>query len=62
MWSALGGSSTGTRLTEDTATGIFPLESLAPRPVAEVEKAAAELAELQEKFSPGARITVPAPA
>lgn len=50
-----------TRLTEDTVTGIFLLESLAPMPVAEVEKAGAELAELLEKFSPGARITVHAP-
>ncbi|MGW3117711.1 B3/B4 domain-containing protein [Streptomyces sp. NPDC001107] len=50
-----------TRLTEDTVTGIFLLESLAPMPVAEVEKAGAELAELLEKFSPGARITVHTP-
>ncbi|MCT9082128.1 B3/B4 domain-containing protein [Streptomyces fulvoviolaceus] len=47
-----------TRLTERTVSGIFLLESLAPMPVAEVEKAAAELAELLEKFSPGAHITV----
>ena len=51
-----------TRLTEDTVAGIFLLESLAPMPVAEVERAGAELAELLEKFSPGARITVHAPA
>ncbi|RPF31335.1 B3/4 domain-containing protein [Streptomyces sp. TLI_185] len=51
-----------TRLTEDTVAGIFLLESLAPMPVAEVERAGAELAELLEKFSPGARITVRAPA
>jgi DNA/RNA-binding domain of Phe-tRNA-synthetase-like protein len=50
-----------TRLTEETGSGIFLLESLAPMPVAEVEKAGAELAELLEKFSPGARITVHAP-
>jgi DNA/RNA-binding domain of Phe-tRNA-synthetase-like protein len=50
-----------TRLTEETGSGIFLLESLAPMPVAEVEKAGAELAELLEKFSPGARITVHTP-
>jgi DNA/RNA-binding domain of Phe-tRNA-synthetase-like protein len=47
-----------TRLTEDTVSGIFLLESLAPMPVAAVQTAAAELAELLEKFSPGAHITV----
>ncbi|WP_405641256.1 B3/4 domain-containing protein [Streptomyces sp. NBC_00019] len=47
-----------TRLTEETVSGIFLLESLAPMPVPEVEAAAAELAELLEKFSPGARIEV----
>lgn len=47
-----------TRLTEQTVSGIFLLESLAPMPVAEVERAGAELAELLEKFSPGARIEV----
>jgi hypothetical protein len=31
-------------------------------PVSEMEQAGAELAELLEKFSPGARITVHAPA
>ncbi|KUL45195.1 B3/B4 domain-containing protein [Streptomyces regalis] len=51
-----------TRLTEATTSGIFLLESMAPMPVAEVEAAAAELAELLEKFSPGARITVRSPA
>ncbi|NMO33190.1 cytoplasmic protein [Streptomyces sp. GMY01] len=50
-----------TRLTEETVSGLFLLESLAPMPVAEAEAAAAELAELLEKFSPGARITVHAP-
>ncbi|AYC43240.1 B3/B4 domain-containing protein [Streptomyces griseorubiginosus] len=45
-----------TRLTEETVSGIFLLESLAPMSVADVERAAAELAELLEKFSPGARI------
>lgn len=47
-----------TRLTEETASGVFLLESLAPMPVAEVETAAAELAGLLEKFSPEARIMV----
>ncbi|WP_329342010.1 phenylalanine--tRNA ligase beta subunit-related protein [Streptomyces sp. NBC_00663] len=47
-----------TRLTEETVSGIFLLESLAPMPVVEVEQAGAELAELLEKFSPGARIEV----
>lgn len=47
-----------TRLTEETVSGIFLLESLAPMPVPEVEAAAAELAKLLEKFSPGARIEV----
>jgi DNA/RNA-binding domain of Phe-tRNA-synthetase-like protein len=51
-----------TRLTEDTVAGIFLLESLAPMPVAEVEAAGAELAELLTKFSPGARITMHTPA
>ncbi|KUO05480.1 B3/B4 domain-containing protein [Streptomyces caeruleatus] len=47
-----------TRLTEETTSGIFLLESMAPMPVAEVEQAATELAELLEKFSPGAQIEV----
>ncbi len=51
-----------TRLTGDTVSGIFLLESLAPMPVADVEAAAAELAELLQKFSPGARIVVGSPA
>ena len=50
-----------TRLTEETRSGIFLLESLAPMSVAEVERAGAELAELLQKFSPGADITVHAP-
>lgn len=50
-----------TRLTEQTTSGVFLLESLAPMPVAEVRTAAAELAEFLEKFSPGARITVREP-
>ncbi|MFE0331367.1 B3/B4 domain-containing protein [Streptomyces sp. NPDC003753] len=51
-----------TRLTEESTSALFLLESLAPMPVADVEQAGAELAELLEKFSPGARITVHAPA
>ncbi|MFJ8595703.1 B3/4 domain-containing protein [Streptomyces sp. NPDC093598] len=47
-----------TRLTEETTSGIFLLESLPPMPVAEVTAAGAELAELLEKFSPGADIAV----
>ncbi|MFJ4685007.1 B3/4 domain-containing protein [Streptomyces sp. NPDC091377] len=47
-----------TRLGEETTSGIFLLESLAPMPVAEAETAAEELAALLEKFSPGARITL----
>ncbi|WP_371673152.1 phenylalanine--tRNA ligase beta subunit-related protein [Streptomyces sp. NBC_00289] len=50
-----------TRLTEESVSAIFLLESLAPMPVADVVAAGAELAELLEKFSPGARITVHAP-
>lgn len=50
-----------TRLTEESTSAVFLLESLAPMPVAEAERAGAELAELLEKFSPGARITVHAP-
>ncbi|MEU0036283.1 phenylalanine--tRNA ligase beta subunit-related protein [Streptomyces sp. NPDC006333] len=50
-----------TRLTEESTSAIFLLEGLAPMPVAGIEAAAAELAELLEKFSPGARITVHAP-
>ncbi|WP_427918199.1 B3/B4 domain-containing protein [Streptomyces sp. cg40] len=51
-----------TRLTEESTSAVFLLESLSPMPVAEVERAGAELAELLEKFSPGARIAVHAPA
>ncbi|MFC8968121.1 B3/4 domain-containing protein [Streptomyces sp. NPDC057094] len=50
-----------TRLTERSASAVFLLESLAPMPVADVESAGAELADLLAKFSPGARITVHAP-
>ncbi|WP_330268624.1 B3/4 domain-containing protein [Streptomyces griseorubiginosus] len=45
-----------TRLTEETVSAIFLLESLPPMPVADAERAATELAELLEKFSPGAWI------
>ncbi|WP_432198750.1 B3/B4 domain-containing protein [Streptomyces sp. bgisy027] len=51
-----------TRLTEETVSAIFLLESLAPMPVADVGSAAEELADLLEKFSPGARIEVRPPA
>ncbi|MFJ8635737.1 B3/4 domain-containing protein [Streptomyces sp. NPDC093568] len=51
-----------TRLTEETVSGIFLLESMAPMPVADVEGAASELADLLEKFSPGARVEVRPPA
>ncbi|MDH6622953.1 DNA/RNA-binding domain of Phe-tRNA-synthetase-like protein [Streptomyces sp. LBL] len=47
-----------TRLTEATTSAVFLLEGMAPLPVPEIEAAAAELAELLEKFSPGARIAV----
>ncbi|MGW6738555.1 B3/B4 domain-containing protein [Streptomyces sp. NPDC055013] len=50
-----------TRLTEDSVSGIFLLETLSPMPVAEAEQAAAELAELLAKFSPGAHISVRPP-
>ncbi|MEU0966159.1 phenylalanine--tRNA ligase beta subunit-related protein [Streptomyces sp. NPDC005917] len=50
-----------TRLTEQTTSAVFLLESLAPMPVAEVESAGAELAELLEKFSSGSRIEVRVP-
>ncbi|MEU6225668.1 phenylalanine--tRNA ligase beta subunit-related protein [Streptomyces sp. NPDC047042] len=47
-----------TRLTERTTSAIFLLECLPPMAGAEAEAAGAELVELLEKFSPGARITV----
>jgi DNA/RNA-binding domain of Phe-tRNA-synthetase-like protein len=47
-----------TRLTEQTVSGVFLLETLSPMQPAEAEQAATELAELLEKFSPGAEITV----
>ncbi|MCZ4605288.1 phenylalanine--tRNA ligase beta subunit-related protein [Streptomyces sp. Lzd4kr] len=51
-----------TRLTEETVSGIFLLESLTPMPVTDVETAAEELADLLQKFSPGARIEIRPPA
>ncbi|MGW5097208.1 B3/B4 domain-containing protein [Streptomyces nodosus] len=51
-----------TRLTEESTSVVFLLEGLAPMPVADLERAGVELAELLEKFSPGARIAVHAPA
>ncbi|MGC5038880.1 B3/B4 domain-containing protein [Streptomyces sp. DT190] len=50
-----------TRLTERTTSGIFLLESMAPMPVADVEAAAEELAELLRTFNPGADVEVRAP-
>ncbi|MDI3418242.1 B3/B4 domain-containing protein [Streptomyces luteolus] len=50
-----------TRLTEDSTSALFLLESLAPMPLADLERAGAELAELLEKFSPGARVQLGAP-
>lgn len=47
-----------TRLTGTTTSGIFLLEGMAPMPLSGVEAAAAELVELLEKFSPGARTIV----
>jgi DNA/RNA-binding domain of Phe-tRNA-synthetase-like protein len=46
-----------TRLTEGTVSGVFLLEGMAPMPLADMEMAAGELADLLEKFSPGAQIT-----
>ena len=45
-----------TRLTEETVSAVFLLEGMAPMSPADMEKAATELAELLEKFSPGAQI------
>ncbi|NEC88872.1 B3/4 domain-containing protein [Streptomyces sp. SID12501] len=47
-----------TRLTEESTSAIFLLECLSPMTAAEAEAAGAELAELLEKFSPGAEITI----
>ncbi|MFJ8309936.1 MULTISPECIES: B3/4 domain-containing protein [unclassified Streptomyces] len=49
-----------TRLTEESVNALFLLEGMAPH--CDLVTAGAELAELLEKFSPGARITVHAPA
>ncbi|MFJ4366815.1 B3/4 domain-containing protein [Streptomyces chartreusis] len=51
-----------TRLTEETVSGIFLLESLTPMPVADVETAAEELADLLQNFSPAAEIELRPPA
>ncbi|MFD9632904.1 B3/B4 domain-containing protein [Streptomyces violascens] len=48
-----------TRLTEESVNALFLLEGMAPH--CDLVTAGAELAELLEKFSPGARITVHAP-
>ncbi|WP_331446367.1 B3/4 domain-containing protein [Streptomyces xanthochromogenes] len=48
-----------TRLTEQSADALFLLEGMAPH--CDLVAAGAELAELLEKFSPGARITVHPP-
>ncbi|MEU4348930.1 phenylalanine--tRNA ligase beta subunit-related protein [Streptomyces sp. NPDC023838] len=48
-----------TRLTEESVNALFLLEGMAP--YSGLEEAAAELAELLEKVSPGARLTVHAP-
>ncbi|MFB7992143.1 B3/4 domain-containing protein [Streptomyces sp. NPDC056002] len=50
---------TRTRLTEESANALFLLEAMGPH--CDVAAAGTELAELLEKFSPGARITVHAP-
>ncbi|WP_105969334.1 B3/B4 domain-containing protein [Streptomyces geranii] len=47
-----------TRLTEESTSAIFLLECLPPTAGAEGDAAGAELAELLEKFNPGAQITV----
>ncbi|MDX3745227.1 B3/4 domain-containing protein [Streptomyces sp. AK08-02] len=47
-----------TRLTERTTSAIFLLECLPPMTTQESQTAAAELAELLEKFSPGSSITI----
>ncbi|MFE7757797.1 B3/4 domain-containing protein [Streptomyces sp. NPDC057418] len=51
-----------TRLTEESVNAVFLLEGLAPLAAGELEAAATELAESLEKMSPGARITLHAPA
>lgn len=51
-----------TRLTQETTNAVFLLEALAPVTGTELEAAAVELVESLEKFSPGARVVVHAPA
>ncbi|MEU2183966.1 B3/B4 domain-containing protein [Streptomyces thermolilacinus] len=53
---------TRTRLTDTSVNALFLLEGLAPMSRAALEAAGAELAESLEKLSPGARVTVHAPA
>ncbi|MFE9408672.1 B3/4 domain-containing protein [Streptomyces sp. NPDC006704] len=48
-----------TRLTEESVNALFLLEGMAPH--CDLVTAGAELAELLEKFSPGARVTVHSP-
>lgn len=50
---------TRTRLTEESVNALFLLEAMGPH--CDVAAVSTELAELLEKFSPGARITVHAP-
>nr|WTB29395.1 phenylalanine--tRNA ligase beta subunit-related protein [Streptomyces sp. NBC_00830] len=50
-----------TRLTEESVSALFLLESLAPMTIGELEAAGTELAESLEKLSPGAQITVRTP-
>ncbi|MER5960369.1 phenylalanine--tRNA ligase beta subunit-related protein [Streptomyces sp. NPDC001893] len=50
---------TRTRLTEESVNALFLLEAMGPH--CDVAAAGTELAELLEKFSPGARIAVHAP-
>jgi DNA/RNA-binding domain of Phe-tRNA-synthetase-like protein len=50
---------TRTRLTEDSVNALFLLEGMAPH--CDLQAAGTELAELLEKFSPGARLTLHAP-
>ncbi|MER5183182.1 phenylalanine--tRNA ligase beta subunit-related protein [Streptomyces sp. NPDC002896] len=50
---------TRTRLTEESVSALFLLECMGPH--CAPEAAGAELAELIEKFSPGARLTLHAP-
>ncbi|GAA1888589.1 B3/B4 domain-containing protein [Streptantibioticus ferralitis] len=51
-----------TRLTEESGSAVFLLERLDPMPLAELTAAANELADLVERLSPGAEVTVRAPA